>query len=47
VPYKVVYGELAAGIGFIVWMYLTAIIVFIGAAYNREIVLREGTVIHN
>jgi membrane protein len=36
VPYKVVYGELAAGIGFIVWMYLTAIVVFIGAAYNRE-----------
>jgi membrane protein len=39
VPYKVVYGELAAGIGFIVWMYLTAIVVFIGAAYNREVVL--------
>jgi uncharacterized BrkB/YihY/UPF0761 family membrane protein len=37
VPYKVVYGELAAGIGFIVWMYLTAVVVFIGAAYNREI----------
>jgi membrane protein len=37
VPYKMVYGELAAGIGFIVWMYLTALVVFVGAAYNREV----------
>ena len=37
VPYKIVYGEVAAAIGVLVWMYLTAIVVFIGAAYNREI----------
>lgn len=39
VPYRVIYGELAAAIGFIVWMYLTAIVVFIGAAYNREVAI--------
>lgn len=33
-PYDVVYGGLAAAIGLLVWMYLTAMIVFLGAAYN-------------
>jgi membrane protein len=35
-PYDVVYGGLAAAIGLLLWMYLTAVIVLIGAAYNAE-----------
>jgi membrane protein len=43
-PYDVVYGGLAAAIGLLLWMYLTAIVVLIGAAYNaeaREVVREE------
>jgi membrane protein len=39
-PYDVVYGGLAAAIGLILWMYLTAMIVLLGAAYNAE--MRES-----
>ena len=35
-PYDVVYGGLAAAIGLLLWMYLTALVVLIGAAYNAE-----------
>jgi len=35
-PYDVVYGGLAAAIGLLLWMYLTAIVVLMGAAYNAE-----------
>jgi membrane protein len=35
-PYNLVYGGLAAAIGLLLWMYLTAIVVLIGAAYNAE-----------
>jgi membrane protein len=35
-PYNVVYGGLAAAIGLLLWMYLTAIVVLWGAAYNAE-----------
>lgn len=35
-PYNQVYGGLAAAIGLLLWMYLTAIIVLYGAAYNAE-----------
>lgn len=35
-PYDVVYGGLAAAIGLLLWMYLTAIVVLWGAAYNAE-----------
>lgn len=35
-PYDVVYGGLAAAIGLILWMYLTAMIVLLGAAFNAE-----------
>jgi len=35
-PYDVVYGGLAAAIGLLLWMYLTAIVILIGAAYNAE-----------
>jgi len=33
-PYDVVYGGLAAAIGLLLWMYLTANVVLLGAAYN-------------
>ena len=35
-PYDVVYGGLAAAIGLLIWMYLTALVVLLGAAYNAE-----------
>jgi len=35
-PYDAVYGGLAAAIGLILWMYLTAIVILLGAAYNVE-----------
>jgi len=35
-PYDVVYGGLAAAIGLLIWMYLTALVVLIGAAFNAE-----------
>lgn len=36
VPYDVVYRGLASAIGLLLWMFLTAIIVLLGAAYNAE-----------
>jgi membrane protein len=35
-PYNVVYGGLAAAIGLLIWMYLTAMVVLLGAAFNAE-----------
>lgn len=35
-PYDAVYGGLAAAIGLLLWMYVTALVVLIGAAYNAE-----------
>jgi membrane protein len=35
-PYDVVYGGLAAAIGLLIWMYLTAVVILIGAAFNAE-----------
>ena len=40
--YDVVYGGMAAAIGLLVWMQLTAMIVFFGAAFNAE-VLAQGS----
>jgi membrane protein len=37
VPYSIVYGGLAAVIGLMVWMQLSAVIVFMGAAWNAEL----------
>lgn len=36
VPYSIVYGGLAAVIGLLIWMQLSAVIVFLGAAWNAE-----------
>jgi membrane protein len=35
-PYDVVYRGLASAIGLLLWMFLTALIVLVGAAYNAE-----------
>jgi membrane protein len=37
VPYSFVYGGLAAVIGLLVWMQLSAVIIFLGAAWNAEL----------
>jgi uncharacterized BrkB/YihY/UPF0761 family membrane protein len=44
-PYDAVYGGLAAAIGLLLWMYLTAIVVLAGAAYNAE--ARESLRVHH
>ena len=36
VPYSIVYGGLAAVIGLLIWMQISAIIIFLGAAWNAE-----------
>jgi membrane protein len=36
VPYNVVYGGLAAVIGLLIWMQISTVIIFIGAAWNAE-----------
>jgi membrane protein len=38
VPYSVVYGGLAAVIGLLIWMQLSTAIIFLGAAWNAELV---------
>lgn len=35
-PYGVIYGGLAAVIGLLIWMELSAVIIFLGAAWNAE-----------
>ena len=42
-PYSVVYGGLAAAIGLLIWMNLTATVVLIGAAFNAERAARVAT----
>ena len=37
VPYGIVYGGLAAVIGLLIWMQLSAVVVFLGAAWNAEL----------
>jgi membrane protein len=37
VPYSVIYGGLAAVIGLMIWMQISAVIVFLGAAWNAEL----------
>ena len=36
VPYSVIYAGLAAVIGLMIWMQLSAVIIFLGAAWNAE-----------
>lgn len=39
-PYDRIYGGLAAAIGLLLWMYLSAMVVYIGAAFNAEVCAR-------
>jgi membrane protein len=41
VPYGLVYGGVAAAIGLMVWMELSAMMVFLGAAWNAESAARS------
>jgi membrane protein len=43
VPYRVVYGRMAAAIGLLIWMYSTSLVVFLGAAYNAEVFAERET----
>jgi membrane protein len=43
VPSNVVYGGLAAVIGLLVWMQISAVIVFFGAAWNAESAATKST----
>ena len=40
VPYSILYGGVAAAIGLMIWMYLSIMVVFIGAAFNAMRLLR-------
>jgi membrane protein len=42
-PYSLVYGGLAATIGLMLWMQLTATILLVGAAYNGELELEDSS----
>ena len=42
VPYNVAYGGLAAAIGLLIWMQLSSVIVFLGAAWNAELAASQG-----
>ncbi len=44
VPYSLVYGGLAAVIGLLIWMQLSAVIIFLGAAWNAELAENRKTV---
>jgi membrane protein len=47
VPYGIVYGGLAAVVGLIIWMQLSAVIIFLGAAWNAELAeSRKGARAH-
>ena len=37
VPYSIVYGGLAAVIGLLIWMQISSVVVFVGAAWNAEL----------
>jgi membrane protein len=37
VPYSLLYGGLAAVIGLLIWMQLSTVIIFLGAAWNAEL----------
>jgi membrane protein len=43
-PYGIIYGGLAAVIGLLIWMELSTVIIFLGAAWNAELAeSRKGT----
>jgi membrane protein len=42
VPYGIVYGGLAAAIGLLIWMQLSTLIIFLGAAFNAELAQSRG-----
>jgi membrane protein len=46
-PYGIIYGGLAAVIGLLIWMELSTVIIFLGAAWNAELAdSRKGAGAH-
>jgi membrane protein len=43
-PYGIIYGGLAAVIGLLIWMELSTVIIFLGAAWNAEVADRRKSV---
>jgi membrane protein len=43
VPYSIVYGGLAAVIGLMIWMEISILVIFLGAAWNAELVAWENS----
>ncbi len=41
--YNVLYGGFAAAIGLLIWMYLSAVVVLIGAQFNYEMAQVRGS----
>jgi len=46
VPKELVYSGLAAAIGLMLWMYLTAMIILLGAAFNAEFSAGSPSTVH-
>jgi membrane protein len=46
VPYNVVYGGLAAVIGLLIWMQISSVIFFLGAAWNAELAETKRRLAH-
>lgn len=46
VPYNVVYGGLAAVIGLLIWMQISSVIFFLGAAWNAEVAETKRRLAH-
>ena len=40
--YDILYGGFAAAIGLLIWMYLSALVILIGARFNRELGIRQA-----
>ena len=40
--YNILYGGFAATIGLLIWMYLSAVVIIIGAHFNHELILQRS-----
>lgn len=40
--YNILYGGFAAAIGLLIWMYLSAVVILIGAHFNAELATQQG-----
>jgi len=47
VPYRAIYGGLAAAIGLLLWLYSSALVVYIGAGFNAEMAAQAGASVYH